>query len=240
MTQPEIMTVQEVAEFLRVSERTVYDWATNGVIPCGKLGTSWRFQRSEVQNWVNDQLSGGAKKGPSFSPVSIKEILDPNHVLVFNTESKDTALMLILNRLDETGAVEDTKKVTEGIFQREKLMSTGIGLGIGLPHVRLDCIPDLLMAVGLSTNDILDYESLDNKPVRLLFMILAGKHQHSQHIKTIAALSAKIKNPLFREKILQATDPATIYQYLTETSVHPDHSRGTVQDAETKRYRELS
>jgi len=213
--KPEILTVQEVAQFLRVSERTVYDWATAGTIPCGKLGTTWRFKRSEVEKWVNQHLSAPTKKDVTFSPIEIKEILDPGHVVLLETDSKDTALLTILERLSETGAIKDKASIAEGIFQREKLMSTGIGLGIGIPHVRMDGIDSLMMAVGLSSQDIVDYESLDSQPIRLIFMILAGRDQHTLHIKTMSAISRRIKNPVLREMIMQARQPEIIYNLLT-------------------------
>ena len=53
----DILTIEEVAKYLRVSERTVYDWAQKGEIPAGKIGTVWRFKKSEVENWVNARLS---------------------------------------------------------------------------------------------------------------------------------------------------------------------------------------
>lgn len=216
MTKPEIMTVQEVADFLRVSERTVYDWATHGVIPCGKLGTTWRFKRTEVEKWVDEQLSTPTKRNVTFSPVDLKDILDPSHITIMETDSKDAALMAMLNNLDQTGAIDDKKAVMEGIFQREKLMSTGIGLGIGIPHVRMESIENLLMAVGVSTTDITDYESLDGQPVRIIFMILAGKDQHTLHIKTMAAIAARLKNQVLREMLIQSQDTQTIYNLLTE------------------------
>ncbi|MBC8377734.1 MAG: PTS sugar transporter subunit IIA [Planctomycetes bacterium] len=216
MTKPEIMTVQEVAEFLRVSERTIYDWATHGVIPCGKLGTTWRFKRSEIEKWVDEQLSAPSKKNVTFSPISLKDILNPSHITIMQTDSKDAALMAMLDNLDQTGVISDNQAITEGIFQREKLMSTGIGLGIGIPHVRMDGIDNLLMAVGVSTLDITDYESLDSQPVRLIFMILAGKDQHTLHIKTMAAIAARLKNPVLREMLIQSQNTETIFNLLTE------------------------
>jgi len=211
---PQILTVKEVAEFLRVSERTVYDWATSGTIPCGKLGTTWRFKRSEVEKWVNEQLSTSSKKNITFSPIEIGAILNPAHVMLLETDSKDVALLNMLDRLSETGTVSDQSAVTEGIFQREKLMSTGIGLGIGIPHVRMDGIDTLVMAVGVSTGGITDYESLDGQPVHLIFMILAGKDQHTLHIKTMSAISRRIKNPVLREMVIQARQPEMIYDLL--------------------------
>jgi len=218
MSKPEIMTVQEVADFLRISERTVYEWATQGVIPCGKLGTTWRFKRSEVERWVDEHLSAPAKKNVTFSPVDLKDILDPSHVMLLETSSKDQALMTMVETLHRTGAIENKEAVAEGIFQREKLMSTGIGLGIGIPHVRMSGIENLIMAAAVSTQDITDYESLDGKPVRLIFMILAGKDQHTLHIKTMAAISSRLRNEVLREMIMQSRDTQTIYSLLTEGS----------------------
>ncbi|MBN2590149.1 MAG: PTS sugar transporter subunit IIA [Sedimentisphaerales bacterium] len=214
--KPEIMTAQEVAEFLRVSERTVYDWAASGTIPAGKLGTTWRFKRSEVEKWVDEQLSTSTKKNITFSPVKLNKILNPDHITLIDTDNKDTALMSIIDNLASSGAISNKEAVTEGIFQREKLMSTGIGLGIGIPHIRIESITNLMMAVGVSTVNITDYESLDGNPVRIIFMILAGKDQHALHIKTMAAISARLKNPLLRERLIESRDPKTIHSLLTD------------------------
>ena len=214
--KPQLMTVQEVAEFLRVSERTVYDWATAGTIPCGKLGTTWRFKRSEVQKWVDEQLSGSFKKNVTFSPLAIKDILSAENVMLLEADSKDVALLEMLKYLADNGSITQKEAIVEGIFQREKLMSTGIGLGIGIPHVRMEGIDELIMAVGLAKSELADYESLDGEPVRLIFMILAGKDQHTLHIKTMAAISARLRNPVLREMVVQAKDIETIYKLLTE------------------------
>jgi len=53
--KPEIMTLPEVAEYLGVSERTVYGWAQKGKIPAAKLGSAWRFKRSEIERWRRDR-----------------------------------------------------------------------------------------------------------------------------------------------------------------------------------------
>ncbi len=213
--KPEIMTVQEVSDYLRVSERTVYEWATQGTIPCGKLGTTWRFKRSEVEKWVDQHLSA-SQKNISYAPVLIGDLLSPDHTMILTAASKDEILSAMIHRLDETGAIQNKERVMEGIFQREKLMSTGIGLGIGIPHVRIEGIDRLLMAVGLAEKPITDYESLDGQPVRLLFMILAGANQHTLHIKTMAAISQRIKNPLLRASLFDARDETTIYDILTK------------------------
>lgn len=59
----EILTVREVAEFLKVTERTIYRLATEGQIPSFKVGGSWRFQRSDLIQWMNEQAKGQAERG---------------------------------------------------------------------------------------------------------------------------------------------------------------------------------
>lgn len=59
----EILTVREVAEFLKVTERTIYRLATEGQIPSFKVGGSWRFQRSDLIQWMNEQAKGHAERG---------------------------------------------------------------------------------------------------------------------------------------------------------------------------------
>ena len=68
MENHDILTIDEVADYLRVSERTIYDWANKGTIPCGKLGTTWRFKRTEVQRWVDEKLSGST--GPDAQSIT--------------------------------------------------------------------------------------------------------------------------------------------------------------------------
>ena len=214
MPQPDIMTVQEVADLLRVSERTVYDWATNGQIPCGKLGTAWRFKRSEIENWIDQNLVS-RKKSSVLPIISMRDILSVENVVIFDVTSKRQALQYLMDTLSANSAVANADELAEGIYNREELMSTGIGLGVAVPHVRLKSIKKPIMAVGISKSDITDYESLDGKPVRILFMILAGQSDHALHIKTMAAISRRIKDPELREILLQLTDAQDIYNLLT-------------------------
>ena len=65
MSDDEILTLEEIAKYLRVSERTIYDCVQKGEIPAGKIRASWRFKKSEIDKWVNEKLTSG-----SLSPVN--------------------------------------------------------------------------------------------------------------------------------------------------------------------------
>ncbi|MCK4998944.1 MAG: PTS sugar transporter subunit IIA, partial [Anaerohalosphaera sp.] len=215
MSQPDILTVQEVADLLRVSERTVYDWATSGQIPCGKLGTAWRFKRSEIEAWIDQNLASGRKSIPS-PLISIRDLLLLEHVVMFDLTSKRQALQLLIDTVSTHPAVGNAEDAANGIYHREELMSTGIGFGVAVPHVRLKSIIRPVMAVGISKSDITDYESLDGKPVRILFMILAGIGQHAEHIKALAKISGFVRDAELRNCLLNANDPKNIFDLLVE------------------------
>ena len=87
----EIMTIEEVSAYLRVSERTVYDWAQKGDLPGGKLGTTWRFKREDVENWVDSRISKKPAQAISSGGNGSKALLSP-------ARSSDCAQRLFLGR----------------------------------------------------------------------------------------------------------------------------------------------
>ena len=145
----------------------------------------------------------------------ISTVLDPTRVLILKTSEKIDALKMLIDGLAAAPEVKDRQELEEGIFHREELMSTGIGLGIGVPHVRLSSIENPVMCAGLCRDPIMDYESLDGQPVQLIFMIAAGKDQHVEHLRLLAKISSKLKDDKLREALINAPDETTFYQILT-------------------------
>jgi len=217
MSLPAIMTIEEVAEYLRVSERTVYDWASKGEIPCGKIGTAWRFKSSDIEAWVNKQLNTDSHKKSDFVPLFLNNVLNREHVLVVEQSNKAEILNDLIAMLSETSSVRSKTDLSKGIFHREQLLSTGIGMGIGIPHVRLSSVKDVVVAAALVRSGVDDYESLDSEPVKLIFMIVARQDQHAEHLKLLSQLSNLLKNKEFRDKLTQCIDSKSFYKLLTES-----------------------
>ncbi len=215
MAENEIMTIEEVADYLRVSERTVYEWAKKGEIPCGKIGTSWRFKRSEIQKWVDRRLGRTHVSTPPPS-VSLSRVLDRRRCIILKSTTKTDVLNELVDVLATAPQISNKEELAEAIFNREELMSTGIGLGIGLPHVRLASVSDIVMAFGVSKKPIADYESLDGKPVHITAMIAAGQNQHAEHIRLLAHISNRLKDPETRQALIDEPDTNEIYRILTE------------------------
>lgn len=200
----DILTIEEVANYLRVSERTVYDWAQKGEIPSGKIGTVWRFKRSEIESWVNERLSSNTKREEPTPPVRVRNILSPDRIVFVTHTTRHDALVALATRLATAPQIKNEKELVDGILKREELMSTAVGRGIAIPHVRLSSVTDLVMAVGICSHDIIGFQPVDDIPVRLLIMIAAAHNQHTYYLQTLSYFSAKLKDKELRDAILSA------------------------------------
>ena len=209
----DILTIEEVSKYLRISDRTVYDWAQKGEIPAGKIGTVWRFKKSEIERWVNARLSSELNTDQD-TEVKVKNILSPDRVVFINQSTKHDALVQLSNVLANAPQVKNAAELTEGILKREELMSTGIGRGIAIPHVRLASVTDLVMAVGVCKKPITDFQAIDDQPVNILFMIAAAYNQHSYYLRTISHFSARLKNDDLRKALFNSNSEEEIYKLL--------------------------
>ncbi|MCL2373847.1 MAG: PTS sugar transporter subunit IIA [Treponema sp.] len=213
MSEDDILTIDEVAKYLRVSERTVYDWAQKGEIPSGKIGTVWRFKKADLEQWVNERLSASKLSLPGGS-IHLESILSPNRVVFLNFSAKRDALLALVDNIAASPQVKNRQELAQEILKREELMSTAIGRGIAIPHIRLSSVTDLVVSVGISQTDIVDFHALDDEPVRLLFMIAAASSQHAYYLQTLSFFSGRLKNPELRSALLAAKTPHDAYGLL--------------------------
>jgi PTS system nitrogen regulatory IIA component len=210
----DILTLEEVAEYLKVSDRTVYEWAQKGEIPAGKIGTVWRFRKSDIERWVGERLPTGKLMEPS-APVQVDTILSPSRILFLDTESKREALSLLADNLAGAPQVKNRGELTQEIFKREELMSTAIGRGIAIPHVRLYSVTDIVISVGICQKGITDFHPLDDEPVKLILMIAAGYNQHAQYLQALSFFSARLKNMAIRLALLDAKNSDDAFAILS-------------------------
>ena len=150
--------------------------------------------------------------------LNLVRVLTQERVLILESTTKKQALQVMTECLGKAPQIKDPDALVKGIFYREELMSTGIGMGIAVPHVRLASVVDPVMCAGICRHPLADYESLDGVPVRLIFMIAAGQHQHAEHLRLLSSLSLRFKEEKLRNALMSATDPLVFYQILT----HPE------------------
>ena len=107
--------------------------------------------------------------------------------------------------------------VFDALFAREKLGSTGLGLGVAIPHGRIKNLRDTVAAF-VRAREGIPFEAPDDQPVRLVFAMLVPEHATEQHLNMLSELSQMFSDDDLREALLAATDPVAVHQLLTEWS----------------------
>ena len=101
----------------------------------------------------------------------------------------------------------------EVLMEREKLGSTGIGDGIGIPHGKSDEVKKMVIACGRSRDGV-DFESMDGKPTHLFFLLLAPENTTGTHLKALAKISRLLKDSTFRQEFFSAPGAREMYDLI--------------------------
>jgi PTS system nitrogen regulatory IIA component len=101
------------------------------------------------------------------------------------------------------------------LMERERLGSTGIGGGIGIPHGKLKALPNLVLGFGISRTGV-NFESMDGKPTHIFFLLLTPENSTGLHLKVLARISRILKNELFKEKLMEASTTEEIHTIIQE------------------------
>ncbi len=101
------------------------------------------------------------------------------------------------------GLVDDVNKFINKILERESIESTGIGEGVAIPHARCDSVKVLSVVFAHSEQGV-DFESIDGKPVHLIFMIGAPQDVKKEYLQTIAKIARLLKTRNYKEELLKA------------------------------------
>ena len=119
--------------------------------------------------------------------------------------TKEEALKELLDTFVKKEIIRNKSIILEMLHKRESLGSTGIGKGVALPHGRSTAVPDVHIAFGL-TKDGIDYESIDRKPVNMIFMILAPpQEQTNKYLPALGKLVEIVSENKNRKKIAKVT-----------------------------------
>ena len=145
-------------------------------------------------------------------PTLLDAALSPQRVFRTKESSKENLLNFLIQQMGQCGEVDDAQALHAAIFTRESLMSTGIGLGIGVPHARISSVRRMIMAVAVNDQPLADYESIDNQPVQIVFMVAGRPDQQSNYVRLLAVLSHVVKQDTNRKELLAAHSSDEIYQ----------------------------
>ena len=111
----------------------------------------------------------------------------------------------------------DQRDIFDVLLQRERLGSTGVGQGVAIPHGRLDDI-DHIVCLFARLDEPINFDSLDDEPVDLVFLLLAPETAGADHLKALARISRLIRESNTLEKLRGSREPSALYSLLTESS----------------------
>ncbi len=142
--------------------------------------------------------------------MKISDILTEDTVITgLKGETKDDIINALIDLVSTSPKVRDKEKVRMAIFEREKIMSTGVGNGFAIPHGKSDAVTDIVAAFGVTAHPI-DYQSLDEKPVRLVFLLVGKDNLVGPHIKLLSRISRLMNKEQFRKRLLELQTPREI------------------------------
>jgi len=127
--------------------------------------------------------------------------LQYDSILFLDGCSKKNALEDIISHA-ATRCTMDEEQIRDAVWKRERMMTTGVGKGLALPHIRVNGFPSPLVIMGICRNPIADYESMDDLPIKLIVFLAADEKNQEDYLTLLGSISAKLKQSNFMDELL--------------------------------------
>jgi mannitol/fructose-specific phosphotransferase system IIA component (Ntr-type) len=137
---------------------------------------------------------------------------EPAVLLDLDVETKDAALAALVDLLAGTGVVTDRELMLQDLHNRERMMSTGIGGGIAVPHAQSAGATHLALALGRLARPV-DFQALDHKPVALVFLVVGPKERRG-FIPVLARIARLLYQEKLKSTLLRARTPAEVMEII--------------------------
>lgn len=148
--------------------------------------------------------------------ITLDKHLAAERVIDLSATTKDEALAELVACVGGAPAVTDEAALLTAVREREKLLSTGIGLGIAIPHARIDSVSDFVVAVGRRSTGI-EFGSIDGKPVSIVVLIVGPKDAQKPYLELLAQLSKRLKLEEVRRQVTGDATPDEVVNLLTSS-----------------------
>ena len=136
------------------------------------------------------------------SDFSLFSLLSPKLVMFLNKSSRDEILQDLTDLASSAGFLESKEEFFQALLTRENIMSTGIGMGIAIPHGKLANCSNFFIVIGIHPQGIL-WDAIDEALVRLIFLIGGPDNAQTKYLQLLSALTLSLKDESRRQKLLQ-------------------------------------
>jgi PTS system nitrogen regulatory IIA component len=219
----EIMTLSEVAAYLKLAEKTVLRMAHKGEIPCAKIASQWRFLKPMIDNWLlskmkcfnreNELGSILIEEDRAFIPVT--RLLHQAFVVCgLKSGSKKDVLKQLIQPLLEARIISEGEGYLNKLLAREQLLSTALGKGIAIPHIRnpKENPPGITLIVVGICKEGTDFGSLDDKATNLFFLLCTDSVK--LHLRILVQLNRIINDDALVQKLLKVPDEQSVVELI--------------------------
>lgn len=223
------LTVREVSDLFKVSEKTVYRWINQGILPVYRVSDQYRFNRAELLEWatarklnVSAELFDEPESDATPIPGLVEALQAGGIFYRLGGTDKESALRSLVEHMRLPDEV-DREFVLRVLLARERLQSTGIGDGIAIPHVRNPIVLHVarpMITLGFLEHAI-EFDALDGKPVFALFSLISPTVR--AHLRLLSRLAFGLNHPGFKGAVLRQASRDEILDEarLVEAAVTP-------------------
>lgn len=149
-----------------------------------------------------------------MDPQDIDTLLPPELVSLEEPPAeKDACIEHLLDMAVEAGRVEDREAALEALFAREEETTTGVGMGIGIPHAQTDAVTRPTVVFARSDRGV-DFDAMDDQPATLIFMLLVPEGGSEEHLGMLSSLSRALMHEEVRDSLHEAESPEAVRETL--------------------------
>jgi PTS system nitrogen regulatory IIA component len=147
--------------------------------------------------------------------MKIAKYLDIRLISFLKVKNRDESLVSLIEVIGETGLLEEKEIFLKALIEREKIVSTGIGMGVAIPHAKLALFDHFFIAIGILDKGV-DWKAIDGAYVRLIFMIGGPDDKQTEYLQILSSLTQAIKDEELRKKMLTCNSPQGIIELLND------------------------
>ena len=148
--------------------------------------------------------------------IELRDHLDAERVIDLTASTKDAVLVELVDAARSAKAVRDGDALLAAVREREAKLSTGIGLGIAVPHARIEGVDAFVVVVGRHAAG-LEFGSIDGRPVHIVVLIAGPREAKTPYLELLAQLSKRLKLEEVRDEITGGATPAHVVELLVGT-----------------------
>ena len=141
--------------------------------------------------------------------MNLSGYMNEETIVFIDKKDKNSIIEDLSSVAEQAGNISDGKAFAQSVIEREKICSTGIGLGVAIPHFKMKDIPGFFIVLGILKNEV-DWDSIDQKPVKAVFLIGGHESQQTKYLQILAKLTLFVKNDERRKKLFNSKDKALI------------------------------